>query len=69
MPKTSSFSRFDRTPTCDGQTDTGPWLVPLMHSIPRLKRIGIQTGGRQECGRQDPNAGDSRVAVLSAEVG
>jgi len=22
-----SFIRFDRTPTCDGQTDTGPWLV------------------------------------------
>jgi len=31
-----SFSRFDRTPTCDeqkqtdGQTDTGPWLVPAL---------------------------------------
>ena len=32
-----SFSRFDRTPTCDRQTDedTGPWLVPRMHSIAR----------------------------------
>ena len=33
------FSRFSRTPTCDGrtdrQTDTGPWLVPRMHSIAR----------------------------------
>jgi len=28
-------SRFSRTPTCDRQTqtDTGPWLVPRMHSI------------------------------------
>ena len=34
-----TFSRFTRTPTCDGQTDgrtdTGPWLVPGMHSIAR----------------------------------
>jgi len=35
------FSRFSRTPTCDRQTDrhkqtdTGPWLVPRMHSIAR----------------------------------
>ena len=30
-----TFSRFSRTPTCDRQTDTdtGPWLVPRMHSI------------------------------------
>jgi len=32
-----TFSRFSRTPTCDGQTDgrtdTGPRLVPPMHSI------------------------------------
>ena len=32
-----TLSRFSRTPTCDGQTDrradTGPWLVPRMHSI------------------------------------
>ena len=42
-----TFSRFSRTPTCDRQTDrhrqtqkqtdTGPWLVPLMHSIARYK--------------------------------
>ena len=25
-----SFSRLDRTPNCDGQTDTGPWLVPAL---------------------------------------
>jgi len=31
----ATFSRFSRTPTCDGQTDTGPWLVPRMHSIAR----------------------------------
>jgi len=41
------FSRFSRTPTCDRQTDTdtdtdrrtdtGPWLVPRMHSIARYK--------------------------------
>jgi len=34
-----TFSRFSSTPTCDrqtdGQTDTGPWLVPRMHSIAR----------------------------------
>jgi len=34
-----SFIRFDRTPTCDGQTDrqtdAGPWLVPRMLSIAR----------------------------------
>ena len=38
-------SRFSRTPTCDRrtdrwtdrQTDTGPWLVPRMHSIARKK--------------------------------
>ena len=29
------FSRFSRTPTCGRQTDTGPWLVPRMHSIAR----------------------------------
>jgi len=34
----STFSRFSRTMTCDRQTDThtqtdtGPWLVPRMHS-------------------------------------
>jgi len=28
-----TFSRFSRTPTCDGRTDTGPWLVPRMHSM------------------------------------
>ena len=27
-----TFSRFSRTPTCDGQTDTGPWLVPRMEN-------------------------------------
>ena len=36
-----TFCRFCRTPTCDGQTDgrtdTGPWLVPRMHSIARQK--------------------------------
>jgi len=34
-----TFSRFSRTPTCDRhrQTDTGPWLVPRMHSIARWK--------------------------------
>ena len=32
-----TFSRFSGTPTCDRhrQTDTGPWLVPRMHSIAR----------------------------------
>ena len=38
-----TFSRFSRTPTCDRhrqtqtdrRTDTGPWLVPRMHSIAR----------------------------------
>ena len=25
--------RFSRTPTCNGRTDTGPWLVPRMHCI------------------------------------
>ena len=24
---------FSRTPTCNGRTDTGPWLVPRMHCI------------------------------------
>jgi len=24
-----SFSRLSRTQTCDGRTDTGPWLEPL----------------------------------------
>ena len=40
-----TFSHFSRTPTCDRhrhrETDTGPWLVPLMHSIARLK---LKTG-------------------------
>ena len=27
------LSRFSRTPTCDRHTDTGPWLVPRMHSV------------------------------------
>jgi len=42
-----TFSRFSRTPTCDRQTDTdtGPWLVPRMHSIARQKR-NRQTDGR-----------------------
>ena len=30
-----TFSRFSRTPTCDAQTDIGPWLVPRVHSIAR----------------------------------
>jgi len=30
-----TFSPFSTTPTCDRQTDTGPWLVPRMHSIAR----------------------------------
>jgi len=32
-----NFIRFGRTPTCarHRQTDTGPWLVPHMHSIAR----------------------------------
>jgi len=36
-----TFCRFSRTPACDRhrhrqtQTDTGPWLVPRMHSIAR----------------------------------
>ena len=30
MPKDQlgQSTRFDRTPTCDRQTETGPWLVP-----------------------------------------
>jgi len=35
----NSFSRFSRTPTRDRHaqtdTDTGPWLIPRMHSIAR----------------------------------
>ena len=27
-----SFSRFDRTPTCDRLTDTGPWLIDSLDS-------------------------------------
>jgi len=32
-----TFCDFSRTPACDRQTqtDTGPWLVPRMHSIAR----------------------------------
>jgi len=36
--KLDSFSRFDGTPTCDRQTDTGPWLVPrdAMHRAVKM---------------------------------
>jgi len=38
-----SFSRFSRTPTCDGQTDTDPWLVPQMLSIAWYKQYKVDT--------------------------
>ena len=45
-----TFSRFSRTPTYDRhrqtQTDTGPWLVPRMHSIARSKRYLFSTPRR-----------------------
>jgi len=44
-----TFSRFSRTPICDGQTggqtDTGPWLVPRMHSIAREKLLAASRSG------------------------